>query len=285
MRILILGAGGQLATEIERVLAAEEVLALSHAQADICDADAIERHAGQFRPDCLINTAAYHRVDDCEDEVERSFAVNAVALKGLCQVAGVLGATLVHFSTDYVFDGAQRRPYRETDFPNPLSIYAMSKLAGEQIVRRYAPRHFVVRTCGLYAHWGSRSKGGNFVETMLRLAREGRAIRVVNDQVTTPSSARDVARALVPLLRSQRYGLYHMTNAGACSWFEFAQEIFRLAKLPASIQPISSAEFRAKARRPPYSVLENAALREAGLPDLQPWQQALADYFRERAAG
>ncbi len=282
MRILILGAGGQLANELERVLAEDEVLSLSHADADICDEDAVARHARSFHPDCIVNTAAFHRVDDCEDEVERSFAVNAVALKGLCSVAASVGATLVHFSTDYVFDGAERRPYRETDVPNPISIYGMSKLAGEQIVRRYGERYFLIRTCGLYARDGSRSKGGNFVETMLRLAAEGRTIRVVNDQVATPTSAKDLVKSLVPLLHSDRYGLYHMTNNGSCSWFEFAKEIFKLANLPAKVQPVSSAEFRAKARRPPYSVLDNLALREAGFPELPPWQQALAEYLRER---
>ena len=285
MRILILGAGGQLANELERALAEDEVLALTHAEADICDEDAVERHARRFQPDCIVNTAAYHRVDDCEDEVERSFGVNAVVLKGLCSVAGSVGATLVHFSTDYVFDGAGRHPYRETDVPNPISIYGMSKLSGEQIVRRYAERYFLIRTCGLYARDASRGKGGNFVETMLRLAAEGRTIRVVNDQVATPTSARDLVQSLVPLLRSDRFGLYHMTNTGACSWFDFAKEIFHLANLPANVQPVSSAEFRAKARRPPYSVLDNLALREAGFPELPPWQEALAEYLRERITG
>jgi dTDP-4-dehydrorhamnose reductase len=282
VRILILGAGGQLANELERVLAGDEVLALSHAEADICDEDAVARHVRNFQPGCIVNTAAYHRVDDCEDEVERSFRVNAVALKGLCNIANSAGAALVHFSTDYVFDGAQRRPYRETDVPNPISIYGMSKLAGEQIVRRYGERYFLIRTCGVYARDGSRSKGGNFVETMLRLAAEGRTIRVVNDQVATPTSAKDLVKSLVPMLHSDRYGLYHMTNNGSCSWFDFAREIFKRANLPANVQPVSSAEFRVKARRPPYSVLDNLALREAGFPELPPWQQALAEYLHER---
>ncbi|HVB97880.1 MAG TPA: dTDP-4-dehydrorhamnose reductase [Candidatus Dormibacteraeota bacterium] len=289
MRVLILGGGGQLATELERSLAGEPCLALSHSQADICDAAEVERHAHEFRPDCIVNTAAYHRVDDCEDEVARSFAVNAVALKALAQIANRTGAALVHFSTDYVFDGAQRQPYRETDPPRPLSIYGMSKFAGEQIVRRYAERYFLVRSCGLYGRAGSQSKGGNFVETMLRLASENRTIRVVDDQVATPTSVRDLAKALVPLIGTERFGLYHMTNAGSCSWFEFAGEIFRLtgrvAGPEARLQPISSAEFRAKARRPPYSVLDNAALREAGFPALAPWQEALASYLRERTEG
>jgi len=282
VRVLILGGGGQLASELEGFLAGHEHLALPHSLADICDAAQVGRYARQFHPDCIVNTAAYHRVDDCEDEVVRSFQVNAVALKDLAGLANQLGATLVHFSTDYVFDGAQRHPYRETDSPRPLSIYGMSKLAGEQIVGRYAERYFLIRSCGLYGRTGSRSKGGNFVETMLRLASEGRTIRVVNDRVATPTSTRDLVKNLVPLLGSRRFGLYHLTNAGSCSWYEFAAEIFRLAGLEAKLEPVSSAEFRAKARRPPYSVLDNFALREAGFPELPPWQEALAIYLRER---
>lgn len=283
MRILIFGAGGQLANELERTLEGEEVLALPHEEADICDAAAIESHARRFRPDCMINTAAFHHVDDCEDEVERSFAVNAVAVKNLVDVARAVGSKLVHFSTDYVFDGAKKQPYSETDTPRPLSIYAMSKFAGEQIVQRYAERYFLIRTCGLYAHVHSGGKGGNFVETMLRLAREGRTIRVVRDQVATPTRAEDLAKRVAPLVHSDKYGIYHMTNTGACSWFEFAQAIFRLAGVPADVRPVSSAEFRAKARRPPYSVLDNYALREAGFAELPPWEQALAEYLRERS--
>jgi dTDP-4-dehydrorhamnose reductase len=285
VRVLILGGGGQLATELTQALNGHEHLALSHAQADICDAAQIERYAREFRPDSIINTAAYHRVDECEDEVSRSFQVNAVALKALARLANDLGATFVHFSTDYVFDGAQRHPYRETDVPRPLSIYGMSKLAGEQIVSRYAGRYLLIRSCGLYGHVGSRSKGGNFVETMLRLAREGRTIRVVEDQVATPTSVRDLVSGLVPLLGARQFGLFHMTNAGSCSWFEFAQEIFQFSELRARLQPVSSAEFRSKARRPPYSVLDNAALREAGFPELPSWKQALAAYLRERPEG
>jgi dTDP-4-dehydrorhamnose reductase len=147
---------------------------------------------------------------------------------------------------------------------------------------RYAERYFLIRTCGIYAHRGSRSKGGNFVETMLRLASEGRTIRVVHDQVATPTSAGDLVRSLVPLLHSEHFGLYHMTNTGLCSWYEFAKEIFRLANLRADIRPVSSAEFRAKAHRPPYSVLDNYALRHAGFAELPPWEHALAAYLRER---
>jgi dTDP-4-dehydrorhamnose reductase len=284
MRYLILGAGGQLATELERELMerGQPVLALTHAQADICDTARVACAVRDFEPDFLVNTAAYHRVDECEDQVAKSFQVNAVALQGLARVANEAGAVLVHFSTDYVFDGNKREPYCETDPPRPLSVYGISKLAGEWIVQRYAERYFLIRTCGLYGGKGSPSKGGNFVETMIRLAAQSRPIRVVNDQIATPTYARHLARALVPLLESRRYGLYHMTASGACSWYEFAQEIFLLTGLQADLQPVSSTEFAARARRPAYSVLDNCALRAAGFPDLPPWQQGLAEYLRNR---
>lgn len=282
MRILLYGAGGQLAQELMRVLVEDEVIGLTHCQVDICDADAVEACTRKYKPACLVNTAAFHRVDDCEDEVATSFAVNAVAVGNLVRSANRFRGVLVHFSTDYVFDGSQRHPYVETDIPNPQSIYAMSKLAGEQIVRRYAERYFLIRTCGLYGRAGSKSKRGNFVETMLRLAREGLPIRVVNDQLLTPTSAEDLAAKIIPLIHSGKYGLYHMTNSGECSWYDFAQEIFQLVGIETDLKPISSSSSGAKARRPPYSVLENDAFWKAGFSDFRPWQEALADYIRSR---
>lgn len=282
MRILLFGANGQLAHDLQVALGSEELVPLSHADVDICDAEGVARIVQQKRPDCLINTAAYHRVDDCEDQAEKSLAVNAVAVQHLVRTANQVGAVLVHFSSDYVFDGVQRRPYAETDAPNPQSVYAISKLAGELIVRRYAHKYFLIRTCGLYGHAGSSGKGGNFIETMLRLAREGKPIRVVDDQVLTPTCTKDLAEKLAPLIRTDKYGLYHMTNTGECSWYEFAQEIFRLAGLSPDLQPTTSAAFGAKAHRPRYSVLDNGALRAAGFPDFRPWQEALVDYMAVR---
>jgi dTDP-4-dehydrorhamnose reductase len=158
----------------------------------------------------------------------------------------------------------------------------MSKLAGEWILRQYCEKHFLVRTCGLYGTAGSSGKGGNFVETMLRFAGQGKLIRVVNDQRLTPTSTRDLAEKLVPLIHTQQYGLYHMTHTGECSWYEFAQEIFRQFGLSPDLAPTTTEAFGAKARRPAYSVLDNYAFRLAGFADFRPWQEALAEYLRER---
>ncbi|OFV88266.1 MAG: dTDP-4-dehydrorhamnose reductase, partial [Acidobacteria bacterium RIFCSPHIGHO2_12_FULL_67_30] len=270
MRILLTGAGGQLAHDLKACLGGETLVALTRAELDITDAAAARAALERHRPDCLINTAAYNRVDDAEAEPAAAFAVNAAGVEHLARAAATAGAVLVHFSTDYVFDGAQRAPYVETDAPNPLSVYARSKRAGEEAVQRRCEKYFLIRTCGLYGQAGNRSKGGNFVERMLRLAAEGKPLRVVNDQVLTPTSTRDLAEKLLPLVRTRRYGLYHMTNTGECSWYEFAQEIFQRASLAAELEPVSTAAFAARARRPPYSVLDNAAYRAAGFADFRP---------------
>ncbi|MDA2912378.1 dTDP-4-dehydrorhamnose reductase [Acidobacteriia bacterium AH_259_A11_L15] len=285
MRILLTGGGGQLATDLESCLRGNEVVPLTHAQLDICDPAAVRAQMERHRPEFLINTAAYNRVDEAEENPDTAFQVNAVGVYHLARAAAAVGAVLVHFSTDYVFDGTQRKPYRESDTPNPLSVYALSKRAGEMIVPRYCEKYFLIRTCGLYGPTGKRSQGGNFVERMLRRAREGKPLRVVNDQVLTPTSTRDLAQKLLPLLQSDRYGLYHMTNAGECSWYDFAREILRRAGLSSDLQPISTKDFGAKARRPPYSVLDNYAYRAAGFDDFRSWQEALADYFQQTQPG
>ena len=190
----------------------------------------------------------------------------------------------MHFSSDYVFglDENRQRPYGELDAPGPVSVYGLSKLSGEYLVRSTCPRHFVIRTCGLYGVWGSGGKGGNFVETMLRLANEGKPLRVVADQVCTPSYTVDVARATAELLLTGRFGLHHFTNAGSCSWHELARTIFELAGIRANLTAITTREFAAKARRPTYSVLAAGANQAPGLPTLRSWREALAAYLLER---
>ena len=282
MRVLLIGANGQLAQDIRRYLTRDEIVAVTHQQLEICDAAAVQALMDGVRPRCIINTAAFHRVDDCEDHPEKAFAVNGAGVSNVARAAQRVGAILVHFSTDYVFDGTKDSPYVETDRPRPLSIYAMSKLAGEWAVEQYCEKYFLVRTCGLYGVPGIGSKRGNFVETMLRLASEGKPIRVVLDQIVTPTSTRDVAEKLVPLIDTNRYGLYHMTNLGECSWYEFAQEIFHQIELSPDVAPTTAKTFGAKAQRPSYSVLDNHALRTVGFSDFRPWQEALAEYLRER---
>lgn len=282
MATLLIGARGQLGTELRQAFADDDLVALAHADLELTDRAKVWEALDTYRPGLILNTAAYHRVDECEDEPERAFGVNALAVRNLAMAAKRIGAVMVHFSTDYVFDGRQSRPYQEGDPPGPLSVYATSKLAGEFFVRAVLDKYFLIRTCGLYGTAGSLAKGGNFVETMLRLAREGREIRVVGDQVLTPTSARDLAKKVRQLIETERYGLYHITNSGECSWYRFASAIFELAGLRARLSETTSAAYGARATRPAYSVLDNANLRSLGIDDLRDWRDALADYLDEQ---
>jgi dTDP-4-dehydrorhamnose reductase len=282
MTTVLIGANGQLGSELRQVFSDHDLVPLTHADLELTDRAQVTDVVRKFRPTLIINTAAYHRVDESEGFPERAFAVNALAMRDLAVAAKAVGAVLVHFSTDYVFDGRQRHPYQEIDSPGPLSVYATSKLAGEYFVRAIHEQHFLIRTCGLYGIAGSRGKGGNFVETMLRLAREGREIRVVGDQVLTPTSAKELAKKVRQLVGTGRYGLYHITNNGECSWYQFATAIFELSGIRLLLTETTSAAFGARAVRPAYSVLDNANLRSLGLDDMREWRDALADYLAER---
>jgi dTDP-4-dehydrorhamnose reductase len=282
MTTLLIGANGQLGRELRYSFNDHDLVPLTHADCEVTDPARVRDTFRKYRPELILNTAAYHGVDECEDHPARAFAVNAIVVRDLTIAAKEIGSVLVHFSTDYVYDGRQRRPYRETDPPGPLSVYATSKLAGEYFVRAILERHFVIRTCGLYGLAGSRGKGGNFIETMLRLAAEGREIRVVDDQVLTPTSAKELARKVRQLVETRAYDLYHITNNGACSWYEFAAAIFEMVGLAPRLQQTTSAAFGARAKRPAYSVLDNANLRSVGLDDLRDWRDALKEYLEER---
>lgn len=286
MKVVLIGANGQVAQDISRYFAADSkpstLVPVTREQLDIRDAPRVREVIAQARPQIVINTAAFHRVDDCEDQQELAFAVNEAGVRNVAQAAESGGARLVQFSTDYIFDGGKRTPYVESDEARPLSVYGKSRLAGERMVEQNCSRYLIVRTCGLYGLGGSRSKAGNFVETMLRLAAQGKKLNVVNDQICTPTATSDLAQHLIPLLRAGAQGIFHMTNSGECSWFQFAQEIFRAAGVSADLSPTTTAAYAAKAQRPAYSVLDNAALRAAGAKDFRPWQEALNHFLRLR---
>ena len=282
MKAAIIGAGGQLGTDLVQAMNGWDVVAWSHREVEVCDFSATRDALTTAAPDLVINTAAFHRVDECEVQAEKALQVNALAVRNLARICEDLGCALLHVSTDYVFGGEQRVPYAETDLPVPLNAYGVSKLAGELFVRRLCRRHFVVRSCGLYGVAGASGKGGNFVETMVRLSKEGRAIRVVDDQVLTPTYTKDLAEKIVELLRAERYGLYHITNAGSCSWYEFTKEIFRILEVNPDLAPTTAEAFGAAARRPAYSVLAHKAIAQIGLADLRPWTEAVADYLRQK---
>lgn len=286
MRVAVIGATGQLGSDIVRVFreAGEyEVFPLGHGDIECTDPASVRGVLSGIRPDVVINCAAFVRVDDCEDRPEDAFRVNAIGALHVAQAAAAAHATCVYISTDYVFDGEKREPYTEDDLPGPINVYGGSKLAGEYFVRALSPRHFVVRTSGLYGVAGSSGKGGNFVESMIRRAREGRPIRVVNDQVLSPTYSADLARKIEDLLRTQAYGAYHITNSGRCSWYEFAGRVFEFLGLRPDFGPTTSAAYGARARRPAFSVLAHTGLERLGLEGLRPWPEALWAYLHAKA--
>ncbi len=283
MVTVVLGAAGQLGRDLCPLLPGT-ILTPPRAELELSQQSQVEHYLQAHKPSLVINCAAYNLVDQAEKDPEAAWATNSLGVRHLAMASQSCSATLVHFSTDYVFgmDRNRRHAYGERDCPGPVSLYGLSKLAGEHLVQIYCQRHYIIRTCGLYGHWGSGGKGGNFIETMLRLASQGRTLRVVNDQICTPSSTQDVAKATVALLQTGAFGLYHITNGGSCTWYDFACEIFRLNRLQPDLSPITSQEFGAPARRPSFSVLGHEALLAAGIASPRPWQEALAAYLVER---
>jgi len=285
MKILITGANGQLGTDLCQVLDDFQVIPLTHEDIEISDMSSVKEAFGEYKPEIVINTAAHVRVDDCETNPDKAFLVNALGARNLAVVALEFGAKLIHISTDYIFSGRtepQATPYTEFDTPAPLSIYGKSKLAGENFVRHLCQRHIIVRTSGLFGVAGSSGKGGNFVESIVRLGKERGELRVVNDQTFSPTYTKDLARKIVHLMTTEYYGIFHITNMGACSWYEFTKEILRLAGLETRVVPIPSDQYLQKAKRPGFSVLDNYYLRLLGLDDMRTWQEALRHYMIEK---
>ena len=282
-RIVILGAKGQLGADLLEAVADVKPIGIERKFVDVEDADAVAVMMRTHRPTLVVNATAYHQVDLCELHPERAFAVNALAVDRLAALCALSGSAFLTVSSDYVFDGTLGRAYREDDMPRPLSVYGASKAAGEMLVPRHGPRYFIVRTSGLFGHLQSSVKGLTFIERMLRMAEEGKPIRVVDDIVFSPSYTPHVARAIRAIVESERFGLYHVTNAGSCSWYEFAAEAFACAGLQPDFQASKTDPKAGYVRRPAYSPLEGAAMREAGLPSLPDWRDAVRDYVTHRA--
>ncbi len=281
MKVALTGPGGQLGSEIARYAPPEvELVALSRSELDVTSAGQAGSVITGLRPDFIINTAAYVRVDDAEDEAEKAFLVNALGARNIALASEKTGAALVHISTDYVFDGCKNPvvPYNEDDNPNPLSTYGISKYAGELFVRNFTPNHYIVRLASLYGAAGSSGKGkkGNFVYAVLEKARRGEPLRVVDDIRMSPTYAVDAAKAIWDLImkREKTPGLYHATNGGVCSWYEFAVSIIRHAGLHVQITPVSHADYKTRARRPLWSPLESTK----GIK-LRHWEEALKDFL------
>jgi len=285
MKVAITGANGQLGSDLCQILHNFNTMPLTHQDIEITDMNAVKEVLGKHNPDVIINTAAYVRVDDCESDPDRAFQINAVGAGNVAATARELGARLVHISTDYVFGGeAELRatPYTESDTAVPLNTYGKSKLAGENSVRGLCPRHFIIRTSALFGVAGASGKGGNFIETMLRLAGEQDELRVVDDQVFSPTYTGDLAKKIDQLISTEDYGTFHITNRGACSWYQLTQQILKLAGLGTPVTSITSDQYPQKAKRPRFSVLDNQHLRLLGMDDMRPWPEALSDYMKAK---
>ena len=275
MRVLLTGAGGQLGLELAEILPRRdhEVVALDRQRLDVADPGAVESAIDEHSPEIVVNAAAYTNVDGCEEATDLAYSVNALGPRNLAQACERRGCELLHVSTNYVFDGRDGKPYEPFDVPNPISAYGRTKLAGEELVMRLTNRWFVVRSAGVYG------RGHNFVRTMLRVAEERDSLKVKDDEFISPTYARDLAESIAGIVEDGRYGLYHLTNAGSCSWYEFTREIFRLAGVETEVVPIPGSEYPLPAARP-----ANGILASVGSPELRHWSKALADYLEQEVA-
>lgn len=277
MRVFVAGSEGQLGSALVRLLKDRVAWSGGREALDVRDAEAVADAVRAARPDVVINATAYNKVDAAETETALALAVNAGGPRHLARAAREAGALMVHVSTDYVFDGTKGAPYEEEDPPHPLSAYGVSKLAGEMMVAASGAPFLIVRTSAVFASGGSRGKGGSFVERILARGRAGEPLRVVDDQVLSPTYAPDLAAAIVALVEAGARGLFHVTGTGATSWHAFAVAALRRAGVDAKVQAVKSRDYAAPAARPAYSVLSNRRYLSLGLPALRDWEAALAD--------
>lgn len=285
-KIIITGCNGQLGRALNQLYEKECDITLINTDIfqgdgitslDITDVDAVLSFVKEMKPDAIINCAAHTNVDKCETDIDNAYKINAIGPRNLSIAAAETGARLMHISTDYVFPGTEDRPLTEFDAVGPTSMYGKTKLAGENFVKEFSDKHFIIRTAWLYGD------GKNFVRTMLRLAEDHSEIGVVKDQFGTPTSAVELARAVRYLLPTENYGLFHGTCEGSCSWADFAAEIFRLAKKDVKVNYITTEEFGSLAKRPAYSILDNYMLRLTTDFTFASWQDAIEEYMKSES--
>jgi len=277
IKILVTGANGQLGQELVRITAPDtEIVGLSRNELDVTNLAKCRNAIRSYKPNAVIHCAAYTNVDQAESEPDEAYRINAYGTRNAVMAAEEIGAKFVYISTDYVFDGRADKPYREYDTPNPQSVYGKSKLAGEQLVQSLSSRFFIVRTSWVFGKYG-----GNFVKTMIRLASERDSIKVVNDQTGSPTYTLDLAQFLLELVRTEYYGIFHASNAGACTWYEFAKAIFEERRIYVRIEPCMTSEFPRSALRPAYSVLDHGAIRVHGFKPFRSWRDALKEYLTD----
>jgi len=279
MKVVLIGASGQLGSDIVEVAPSKiDLIPLSRKDVDVTVREQVENIIRKFSPEIIINTSAYVKVDLAEEEVDKAFLVNAVGVKNLVDICKELGICLLHVSTDYVFDGKKlrlREPYTEEDSPNPINIYGISKYAGERIIQNYLNKFYIIRVASLYGKRGASGKGGNFVYTIIKKAQNGEPLKVVDDIFMSPTYTLDAAREIWKIILEQKpYGIYHVTNSGYCSWYEFALKILEYSSLKTEIKPVKHTEFKMKANRPLWTPLTS----KKGIK-LRNWEEALKDFI------
>ena len=287
MKVAIIGANGQLGSDLVKAFG-EEAIPLTRRDLDVTDPESL-KILKELKPDVIINTAAYVRVDDAEVEVEKAFQVNAIGALNIANVCNEINAVNVYISTDYVFDGAKGEPYEEEDIPNPINVYGLSKYIGEVFTRIYSKDFYIIRVASLYGKVGARGKGGNFVDFMIRMAKNGEEIKVVDDMFMSSTYAKDVSRMLKRFLDldleiKPAFGFYHIVNEGYCNWYDFTRELFSILGWDVEVKPIKSSELKRLARRPSFSALKNNKLDDLGLR-MRNWKEALKDYLMEEKRG
>ncbi|MFV8827441.1 dTDP-4-dehydrorhamnose reductase [Alkalihalobacterium sp. APHAB7] len=277
MRILITGANGQLGKELTReAKQVSEVTAVGKEKLDITNVSEVKEIVNNIKPDIIVHSAAYTAVDNCENEKKKAFEVNSLGTLNVTKAADQVGASIVYLSSDYIFSGEKTTPYIERDEPNPKNIYGMSKWLGEQLIQSSTSKFHIVRTSWLFG-----SGGENFVKTILKLAKQNKEIKVVNDQVGSPTYTKDLAGVIMQLIY-KKFGIYHVSNMGCCTWYMFAKHILKQAGYdPGLIQPTTTQEYGARATRPAYSALGHESLQREGIPDPRGWQEAVNEFIRE----
>ena len=277
--ILVTGSTGQLGSDVVKELLKRGYSTLSpnRSELNLCSEDNIRNYILNSNCEAIVHCAAYTQVDKAEDEKDLCIKINATATKHIAKCAKILDIPMIYISTDYVFDGTKDGKYTENDETNPINIYGESKLAGEKYVQEILDKYYIVRTS-----WVFNINGKNFIETMLRLSKANNQLSIVNDQIGSPTYTKDLSRLLVDMLETSKYGLYHATNEGYCSWYEFANTIFKLANINIDIRAINSNEYASRAKRPLNSKLSKDKLIEYGFKPLPHWEDALKDYLIRR---
>jgi dTDP-4-dehydrorhamnose reductase len=281
MKIIIIGSTGQLGQDLMKTMQKDhEVIGLTHKNVEVADYKSVQTLKEQ-KPNVIINTAAFHKTDQCEDEPLKTFSVNALGPKNVATVSKEINATTVFISTDYLFSGSKNQPYTEDDAPDPINTYGISKLAGE-LYTKQNPRHYIFRVASLFGTAGASGKGGNFIETMITKAKKDEPITVVDDMWMSPTYTKDAAETIKKILELQLpFGTYHLTNKGKCTWFQFAQEIFKLTNLTPNLKPIKTSQLQTKAKRPLFSALKSTKLPKYNL-EMRSWKEALRSYLIEK---